>query len=355
MAARPEPVPGLRRRRSTNRRPDAGRLVSWADALAAPVSRIGFGLIGRSSSPRLSILIFHRVHARKDSLFGEEWDAGRFDRLVRMVSRGFRPMTLGKAAGLLARGQLPPGALVVTFDDGYADNAEVALPILQRHGVPATFFVSTGFLDGGRMWNDSVIESIRACTLDALDLSELGLGRHPLSTPQQRRACIDAVLPKVKYLPLRERESVVQRLQQASGARRLPDDLMMRSDQVRALHRAGMEIGAHTVNHPVLTSLDVEDAEREIADGRKRLEEIVGAPVDVIAYPNGKPRRDYDERHVAMVRRLGFKAAVSTATGVARAGDDLFQLPRFTPWDRSMLAWSARLMLNQRATAFDRV
>jgi peptidoglycan/xylan/chitin deacetylase (PgdA/CDA1 family) len=116
-----------------------------------------------------------------------------------------------------------------------------------------------------------------------------------------------------------------------------------------------MEIGAHTVHHPILTALNAADAEREIADGRQRLQQIIDAPVDVMAYPNGKPGRDYDASHVAMVRRLGFRAAVSTAPGAARAGDDLFQLPRFTPWDRSLLRWSARLVANRRTARFDRV
>jgi hypothetical protein len=90
------------------------------------------------------------------------------------------------------------------------------------------------------------------------------------------------------------------------------------------------------------------DAEYELAAGRNHLQELIDAPVEVMAYPNGRPTLDYDTQHVEMVMRLGFRAAVSTAPGAARAGDDLFQLPRFTPWDRSTLAWSARLLLNQR-------
>jgi peptidoglycan/xylan/chitin deacetylase (PgdA/CDA1 family) len=327
--------------------------MTWADALAAPFVRGAFGLVAWSASPRLSILIFHRVHARADSLFAQEPDASRFARLMRLVAQSFHVMTLGQAAVLLARSELPPNALVITFDDGYADNAEVALPILQRHGLPATFFVSTGFLDGGRMWNDSIIECLRACKLAEIDLSDFGLQRHALSGAAERRTCIEALLSKIKYLDPASREAAVERVQRAAGVTALPTDLMMRSEQVRELHLAGMEIGAHTVNHPILTSLQAAEAEREIDGGRQRLQQIIDAPVMVLAYPNGKPGRDYDSSHVAMVRRLGFLAAVSTAPGVARAGDDLFQLPRFTPWDRSLLKWSARLLANQRTTRFD--
>jgi hypothetical protein len=89
----------------------------------------------------------------------------------------------------------------------------------------------------------------------------------------------------------------------------------------------------------------------EIADGKHRLEEIIGAPVTLFAYPNGKPGQDYAAEHVRMVREAGFSAAVSTAAGVAAEGSDLFQLPRFTPWDRKPAAFALRLLLNRRNAA----
>jgi peptidoglycan/xylan/chitin deacetylase (PgdA/CDA1 family) len=307
-------------------------------------------MAGRS---RLSILIFHRVHARPDTIFPDEPDAARFDRLMRFVARSFRVMTLGDAVSCLAQGNLPSRALVISFDDGYADNTEVALPILQRHGLAASFFVSTGFLDGGRMWNDSVVECLRACRHQEIDLEAFGLGRCSLAGAVERRQVISAVLPRIKYLNLAEREDAIVTLQRACGVTDLPTDLMMRSEQVRKMHRAGMEIGAHTVRHPILTTLSSFEAKHEIAEGRDQLQAIIDAPVDMFAYPNGKPVRDYDHSHVSLLKSLGFRGAVSTAPGVGRAGDDLFQLPRFTPWDESLAAWSMRLFLNQRNTRFD--
>jgi peptidoglycan/xylan/chitin deacetylase (PgdA/CDA1 family) len=121
---------------------------------------------------------------------------------------------------------------------------------------------------------------------------------------------------------------------------------MMSSAQVRGLHAAGMTIGAHTVNHPILARVDDARARREIADGRDRLEAIVGAKVALFAYPNGKPDQDYRAEHVAMAKQLGFDAAVSTAWGVATATSDRYQIPRFTPWDRGTLKYAARLAQN---------
>lgn len=318
--------------------------MNAADAWVARAAGWTGGLADAVARPRLSVAIFHRVMPRPDPLFPEEMHAERFERLLAMLKRAFNIVTLGQAIALQEAGRLPHRALAITFDDGYADNAEVALPILQRQGLAATFFVATGFLDGGRMFNDTVIECLRATRVADIDLSEWGLGSRDLGTEAQRRQAIDALLPKVKYMPLVEREQFLRRLLALAAEPLLPADLMMRSEQIVQLHQAGMEIGGHTVNHPILRVLSDADAEAEIVKGRERLQSLIGAPVEVFAYPNGKPGQDYDSRHVAIVRKLGFKAAVSTSPGVAEFGAHLHELPRFSPWDRAPSRWVARLL-----------
>ena len=317
------------------------------EVLTATLVKAALGALGVVIPRRLSILFYHRVPARPDSLFPHEPDASSFDQRMRLVARSFNVLSLGEAVNHLAAGSLPPRALVITFDDGYADNAEVALPILRRHGLTATFFVATGFLDGGRMWNDSVIECVRATTKPALDLEAFGLGRLSLTDAGDRRAAIEQLLPRIKYLTLAQREEAIVRLQAMTGVAALPIDLMMRTDQVRKLHLAGMEIGAHTVRHPILGSLTLGEAEIEIGESKRCLEAMLDAPVDVFAYPNGRPGQDYTAEHARLVERLGFRGAVTTATGVAQTGDDLFQLPRYTPWGGALPVWSMRLLANQ--------
>lgn len=321
--------------------------------LTSACTRMGFNLLARLASPRLAVLTFHRVHARPDTLFPGEPDAERFDQLMRLVAGSFRVLSLTQAADHLAQASLPPRSLVLTFDDGYADNAEVALPILQRHGLKASFFVSTGFLDGGRMWNDTVIECLRLSTRANVDLSEWGLSSLPIETVHQRQQAVHALLPQIKYLNPQGRELALAKLQAICGVNRLPQELMMTRDQVRSLQRAGMEIGGHTVNHPILTTLDGAQAEQEISLGREHLQSLIDHPVQVFAYPNGKPGQDYDATHVASVRKLGFRAAVSTAAGAAGAGADLFQLPRYTPWAKGLPLWAMRLALNQRRSHYE--
>lgn len=331
----------------------ATQALNMLSRLKPPVLRWAAGGLGALTAPTLSILIFHRVLAEPDPLFPGEVDAAHFDRLMALLARSFRVVTLGRALTMLQAGSLPSRTLVITFDDGYADNAEIALPILQRHGLAATFFISTGFLDGGRMWNDSVIDNLRCCSLQRIDFGEFGLGSLALETIQQRRTAIDALLPKIKYLPLQAREDALKRIGTLCGSPTLPRELMMRSDQVVQLHRAGMELGGHTVHHPILTALADAEAEHEIAAGRHSLQRLIDAPVDVFAYPNGRPGQDYDLRHVLMARRIGFRGAVSTAVGAAKTGADRFQLPRYTPWERSLTIWAARLLGNFRHTTFE--
>ena len=304
-----------------------------------------------AASARLTVLIFHRVTAQPDPLFPSEVDARRFDQLLGWLKRWFAVLPLDQAAQRLRAGTLPARAAAITFDDGYADNATVALPLLQRHGLASTFFIATGFIDGGRMWNDTVIEAIRRSAVPRLDLDGLGpaatlsLGQLAIGSAAQQRAAVDAVIGRIKYLPADERALVVAQIAERSRAA-LPDDLMMSSAQLKALRAGGMQLGAHTVTHPILASLDDAGAEREIAGSRRWLEQLLGEPISLFAYPNGKPGADYGERDAAIVRRLGFDAAVSTAPGAAGAGTDPFQLPRFTPWDRGRWRFGLRLARN---------
>ena len=122
----------------------------------------------------------------------------------------------------LREGSLPPRAVCVTFDDGYADNEKYAMPVLRRHGVPATVFVSTGFLNGGRMFNDIVIETVRALDTPRLDLRDIGLGTHSLETTAARLAAIAEVLTAVRYMEPAERDAKVAAIASLSRVRLPP-------------------------------------------------------------------------------------------------------------------------------------
>lgn len=307
-----------------------------------------FHFLGNLLSPagdrgRLSVLIYHRTLAAPDPILHDEIDAATFEGHMAMLAAEFNVLPLSEACTRLQRGSLPARAACVTFDDGYADNEHTALPILKRFGLPATFFVATGFSDGGIMFNDAVIEAVRRAPAGTLDLSKLGLGIHDLGDSATRRAAFDVLLGLVKYRPVEERDTLVAQLTEALRST-LPNDLMMRPAQIKRLHDSGMEIGGHTINHPILKVLDDNQARAEIMGGKQRLEQIIEAPVMLFAYPNGKPGRDYGRRHVELVKGAGFAAAVSTTSGVASGGSDIFQLPRFSPWERNSRRLGMRIL-----------
>jgi peptidoglycan/xylan/chitin deacetylase (PgdA/CDA1 family) len=290
------------------------------------------------------ILIYHRVHAKPDPMFPGEASAETFDWQMALLRRYCNPVPLLDGVRGLQSGNLPERAVTVTFDDGYADNAEVALPILGRHAVPAAFFVATGYLNGGRMWNDSIIEAVRRAQGTELDLADLGLERVSLGPEETRGPVAELVIRAIKHRPPAERQARVDELCGLIGAQ-LPDDLMMNDAQVRQLAEAGMEVGAHTVSHPILLKLSDEAARAEIEGSRQTLQAITGVEIRAFAYPNGKPGEDYTHRDRDVVESLGFETALSTTWGAASAASDRFQLPRFTPWDRTPSRWLARLLL----------
>jgi peptidoglycan/xylan/chitin deacetylase (PgdA/CDA1 family) len=292
---------------------------------------------------RLAILTFHRVLAEEDPFRPGDVTAKVFDSLCRGLARFFNVLTLQSAVRKLADGTLPSRAVAITFDDGYADNATFATPILRRYELPATFFVATAYLDGGMMFNDRIMEAVRGSSRNAADFEAFGLGRRELGTPGQRVALTHELLEAAKYLPPDERSARVDALVSELDVT-LPDDLMMSSVQVRQLVEAGMELGGHTVSHPILTRISAGEAAAEIAQGRAQLQSLTDSEVLSFAYPNGRPIRDFDARHVEAVQAAGFEQAVSTAWGCARTSDDRLQLPRLTTWDRRALTFVPRLL-----------
>ena len=306
---------------------------------------IGSAATGRGPSAKLSILIYHRVLAKPDPILGDEVDADVFRTHMDALAQTFNVLPLIDGVRMLRDGTLPSRAVSITFDDGYANNASVALPILVERSLPACFFVSTAFVNGECMWNDIVIESIRNTLVPELDLTDAGLGRHRLFDTESRRMVIDALLPAVKRTTPDQRQQVVDTIVERCDVEK-PMGLMMSPSQIRSLSDAGMDVGGHTITHPLLSSLTMDQAIDEIEGGRKQLADITGRPIRLFAYPNGKPGHDFNEEHVELLGRLGFEAAVTTVKGTATRDTNPFLLPRFTPWDRSKSRFSARLIHN---------
>lgn len=313
--------------------------------LSAALLRAIGGAIGRFSSQRsLAVVNYHRVLDRPDPLLDTEPDVAAFRWQMALLADCFNVMPLHDALRALDEGRLPPRTVCITFDDGYRSVHDLALPILRKFNLPATVFVTSGFVgvDAGNMWNDRIIHAVQSLPPGTLDLSDIGLECYSLRSLEERKQTALRLTEAGKYLPPSERDSLVERLDRMSGMHH--DALMLTSEMLVALDRNGVEIGAHTISHPILTSLDDDSARLEIVSGKRQLEALVGKTVRLFAYPNGKVGQDYDARHVEMVRQAGFFAAFTTAVGAITGDQDRFQLPRSRPWDRTPFRFGLRLL-----------
>jgi peptidoglycan/xylan/chitin deacetylase (PgdA/CDA1 family) len=272
--------------------------------------------------------------------------AETFEWHMSLLKQYCTPLSLNDACDALYRGDLPENPVCVTFDDGYADNAVVAWPIMQRYGVPLSIFVSTDFLDGGIMWNDSVIEAVSYIQADEIDLSRFGLKAYATSSDSQKLSSIASIISDIKHLDPIQRSDIVSELSSSSAV--TTNNLMLTTKQLQSLVKAGVEIGAHTKSHPILSKLNFNQAREEIFNGRAILEDKARTKVNYFAYPNGKPNRDYNLDHIKLVKQAGFKAALSTSPGSNSQQTNRWELARFTPWDNSELKFMTRLFLNKR-------
>jgi len=277
----------------------------------------------------LTILIYHRVLDRPDVLRPHDVDRDQFARQLRVLRRWFKVLPLREGVSRLLDRSLPGRAVAITFDDGYRDNLTNAVPLLEAAGMSATFFVATGSTGRGMMFNDLVTEAVRNCTDEVFALPGLDTDFALGGSLEDRRATLGRILEHVKYLPFDERHAVADAAAEMYGVDTHQDGMMSR-DEIRMVADAGMEIGAHTVAHPILLNLDDDAARAEIEMSKSALEEIIDSDVTGFAYPNGKFGRDFGRRDVELARAAGFDYAVATDWASASGDDDVFRLPRIS-------------------------
>lgn len=312
----------------------AMRLIrSIGDGIAAP----------RRGAGRLCILNYHRILEETDPMLKDEPALATFRWQMKLLADGFNVLSLQEALAALASGKLPPRAVCITFDDGYRSLHDLALPVLREFRLPATVFVTTGYIGSGNMWNERIIDSVRRLPNGPLELGRFGLPPMTLAGREQRRHLLQDLTQRAKYLPPDERMALTEALEQLAGGP-AAESLMLTPDMIRALAAGRVEIGAHTVSHPILSRVDDATARFEIEQCKHDLEAITGSRVRYFAYPNGKPGLDFDQRHAAMAKAAGYDAAFSTAAGAASGRDDLFQLPRSSPWDATPMLYAVRLL-----------
>ena len=317
------------------------------------------GRLGRRMTARAVILMYHRIGPAD----GDPWHLGvspeRFDEHLSVLTKVMHPLSMGQLVKALHERRLPRRAAVVTLDDGYADNLHTAKPLLERHRVPATVFVTSGYVGLPRefWWDELEGYVLHPDLLPPTLRLELGGRVHQLELGEaarydeaQRRGdrtrrtweaaastrlgFYRAVWELLRSAPDSERRRGLDALRAWAGhdgrarATRRP----LARDELVALGRDGLvEIGAHSVSHPHLSTLDTAGQREEIQRCKAYLEGIVSRPVTSFAYPHG----DFAPVTATLVREAGFASACSTVTASIGARSDAYALPRFAVGDCS--------------------
>lgn len=280
---------------------------------------------------KLTTLLFHKVPAARHPLLPTEPTLSDFSAILEATLSRFRILPLDEAVVALRAGNLPPKTACITFDDGYPEWRTGALPVLERLGVHATFFLTSGQFNGLPMWNERILHAVAAADANTPPLHWRGLAALSFATEQDRQHTVALLDSFLKYQEPSEKERLLGELEQHTGFTRdrVPT---MSEDDARYLHAKGFGIGGHSVTHPILSRCTPQQAYEEIGGAREQLEALIRGKVAAFAYPNGTPGKDFGPEHIDMVRRAGYHYAVTTHKGYASANTSLMQIPRFTPW-----------------------
>jgi peptidoglycan/xylan/chitin deacetylase (PgdA/CDA1 family) len=279
----------------------------------------------------------------------------RFARQIEMLACAREVVPLSWLAAKLVTGRVPKRVAAITFDDGYADVRTNALPVLERHGTPATVFLTTGAL-GRRVefWWDRLARIVLAPAVMPPELRlvladrdhvwalEGAAGAEPGPAPPQRLEVYLAIWKSLYLCDEAVREARLAELERQVAAAPPPGplDRAFDFDEVRVMAASGLvDIGAHTVTHPSLPSLPERRQRSEIEDSRRACEDAAGRFIDGFAYPFG----DHDGVARRLVRELGFAYACSTDPRAVTSGRELHGLPRLAVEDMDGEAFDAFL------------
>lgn len=274
--------------------------------------------LGRSwwAGGELVVLAWHNVEGTWQWPAETGAGAAGFRRQMRALRATSNVVPLDPALKSLAEGRsLPPRAVAITFDDGYRDNLDVAVPILRELGLPATVFLIPDLLDGKLdPWWERLAWALTTAEDPALHFEDVA---YPLADEPARRAALDRVQEVLKRRTDAERRAAVAAIAASlscAGPRHDPKDMFLDWDGARALVAAGIGIGSHTTGHAILAREAAAAQAKDLYGSRRRLQEELDLPIDTLAYPNGQ-EDDYSSDTITAARAAGYSHSV-TAWGL---------------------------------------
>jgi len=290
-----------------------------------------------SSGASAAILMYHSIMpepaAHADSLGGIIHAESVFRAQMELLSRDYHPLSLDEVVdSLKSRKDLPTRSVVVTFDDGYTDNSEVAMPILNQLGIPATFYVTVDCVEQRKLpWPSRLRFAFRKTKVGVWTDSRGNIW-HLEGSDSRERAYL-ASGDDCCQLSGRVQEDFVRRIEEQLQASAPGDlgSLMMSYDQIRSLARHGHIVGSHTMTHPNMAYIPKQDAKAELTESKRHLERELKTTIKHFSYPCPAMSPHWNEKTVAQSRSVGYDSAVTTNGGVTRCGDNPLSLKRIRP------------------------
>lgn len=293
---------------------------------------------------RFLVLMYHRLGRRPDP-FLAPLTVDDFEKQLKYLIGHFRVATL---KNIVAGTRVPSGRararLAITFDDCFEDFYHAAYPILKRLKVPATVFISTGFVNSDRVpWTDELGFLFRETPASGIRMNwGRGEKAYRWNDTADRLEAFREIKSAIKNLRENERREVFEEVRERLRVEKKNPSRIMNSGQIREMAAAGIEFGAHTVNHVILTRVPPETAKREIDDSKKQMESITGLECAGFCYPNGEPG-DFNPEIKDFVRKAGYTYACTVIDGSNGAGTDRFELRRIWTSERRLPFFAARL------------
>jgi len=219
--------------------------------------------------------------------------------------------------------------IAITFDDGYLDNYEEALPILKRWSAPAMIYLSTAHIDGtASFWFEDLTAAIQLTHNRELALDLKDFGTRSLRTMKDKASVLLFLNGELKRLDQGRRDEIIVAIVEQLGTNKhVGRSAMLSWDQVREMAKQGIQFGSHTVNHSILSREKRSRIISEIQDSKKVVETQLNSPVRSFAYPNGTGT-DFNPEVTEEVRHAGYVNACTTIPGINRSADTLFTLRR---------------------------
>ena len=269
---------------------------------------------------RLTVLAYHRIREPSEFEFFEPVISATptdFARQMDVIKERYNAISLADFVSWMdGTGSLPRNPVLITFDDGYRDNLEHALPVLRDRELPAVLFLATEHVDRSEpfFW-DAAAYSFRHSETHRAHLPILGRR----SWESSDRMC-DEWIEAAKHEPLNRRTEATAQLCRTLGCVMSSTAYageILTWDEVREMAGQGFSFGSHTVSHSILAGLASSEALRELVESRERIEDELGEPVRVLAYPNGSPA-DFNATIEGIARAAGYSAAFTLVPGPTR-------------------------------------